>query len=588
VSTVHAVDLFCGAGGTSTGLLRACHRLGRSVDLLAVNHWKEAMETHALNHTGVRHLHEDLGVVDPRHAVPGGRLDLLLASPECTSHSYSRGGRPISEQSRATAWHPLRWADQLRIDALVIENVPAFRSWGPTDRRGRQIPSRRGETYRQYLDMLRAMGYTVDARVLNAADFGGATTRKRLFILALKGPRAVRWPMASHAPSGDLPNGKLPWRAAREIIDWSVPGKSIFQRSKPLARATRERILIGLAKFGGPELAPYLVILRRHMDAKSVEEPVPALTANGQHVGLAEPFLVNIAHGDNPAGSGRGNGGRVRAVSEPMRTLTGSREHGLVEPFLVKYHGNHQGKDDGMKRSHGLEQPLPTVDGSNRFGLVEPFLVVNRTNNLPRSVDEPLAVLNTGHHMALVEPFILPHRKFTRMDVDSIHDPMRTLTTSSGPALVETVVTDGREAEPVGRPFIVPFMGERPGQRPRTHSIDEPLPTIMSGGAGTRGLVEPFLLKYNRTGGARSVAAPLDTLTTKDRYGLVTGQGIEIGKGLYLDIRFRMLRVHELAGAMGFPTGYQFAGTVDQQVRQVGNAVEVHQAEALCWAVLNR
>lgn len=513
MKTISAADLFCGAGGSSTGLLRAASSLGRNVNLLAINHWAEAVATHSLNHPSVRHLQEDLAAVDPRTAVPSGKLDILIASPECTSHSYSLGGRPISEQSRSTAWHPLRWADQLRIDSLLIENVPQFRSWGPCDRRGRPIKNRQGHTYAQYLQMLEAMGYTVDTRVLNAADYGAATTRRRLFILALKGRRAIRWPEATHAQPGTL-QGLLPWRPAREIIDWTLAGESIFARKRPLSKSTRDRILMGLKKFGSPKLEPWLVVLRNHMNSQAISRPLPTIAAGGTHLGLAEPFLVSVAHGNNPKGSGRGNGGRVRSVDTPLRTLTAG-----------------------------------------------------------------------GRSEALIEPFLVPHRTFRNMTVDSLDVPIRTITAcSSDFGLVEPVLTDGADEEPIGKPFLVPFFGERPGQKPRTHSIDQPLPAVTSHGAGA--LAAPFLIKYNRNGGPRSLDNPLDTLTTKDRYGLVTTAGIQIAAGLYLDIRFRMLKTHELAAGMGFPKNYRFVGTIDEQVKQIGNAVECNQAEALCLAML--
>lgn len=509
--TVRAADLFCGGGGTSTGLVAAAGRLGRVVDLLAVNHWDQAIATHQLNHPGVRHYQGDLEAIDPRRAVPDGALDLLVASPECTSHSYALGGRPISEQSRATAWCPLKWCDQLNVRSFLIENVPQFRSWGPTDRLGRPIAARKGETYRQWLDMFRALGYTVEARVLNAADYGAATTRRRLFVLGQKGTRKIRWPEATHAQAGGLLPGRAPWRAAREIIDWSLVGESIFTRARELAPSTKRRILMGLERFGGPTLRPYLTILRNHMFAQSVDDPVPTLAASGQHVGLAEPVLVHVNHPD--------------------------------------------GRRLADRRAQSVEDPLPSVTAKRG--------------------------------LALVEPFLLPQRTFENVTVDSVRDPMRTITTKMVPSLVEPVLVDGGGAEErIGKPFIVAMMGERPGQAPRVHDIEEPFPTVMSGGGGSRALAEPWLLKYSRTGGPRSVAVPLDTLTAKDRYGLVTTHGVQLARDLYLDIRFRMLKPHELAAAMGFPAGYKFAGGVDDQVRQIGNAVEVHQAEALCFALL--
>lgn len=141
---VRAADLFAGAGGASTGLLRACRELGLDVELLAINHWQVAVETHTINHPQVRHLCESVERVDPRAAVPGGRLQILLAGPECTHFSTARGGRPVNPQSRASAWHILKWAQELYIDSILIENVPEFRTWGPVGANGRPLKSRKG------------------------------------------------------------------------------------------------------------------------------------------------------------------------------------------------------------------------------------------------------------------------------------------------------------------------------------------------------------------------------------------------------------------------------------------------------------
>lgn len=128
MKTIRAVDMFCGAGGASTGLVRACQQLGLALDLLAINHWPIAVETHTLNHPGVRHLCEAIERVDPVQAVPRGRLHLLMAGPECTHFSAARGGRPVNPQSRASAWNILKWAQELYIETILIENVPEFRS----------------------------------------------------------------------------------------------------------------------------------------------------------------------------------------------------------------------------------------------------------------------------------------------------------------------------------------------------------------------------------------------------------------------------------------------------------------------------
>ena len=313
--SLKAVDLFCGAGGTSTGLIRACEALGYGVDLLAVNHWSVAIDTHARNHPGVRHVCANVDAVDPRRAVPGGRLDLLVASPECTHHSNARGGRPVSDQQRASAWHVLRWAEALHVDHVLIENVPEFQTWGPIGANGRPLKSKRGETYRAFLGALGSLGYRVEARVLNAADYGDPTTRRRLFIMARRGNRRPVWPAPTHSRDGKDLFGMQPrWRPARDIIDWSIAGRSIFQRKKALAAATLRRIEAGLRRFGGPALEPFLVVLRNHSVGRSLDDPAPTVTTSGAHLALCQPFVLPQQSG---AGSGDTRLAQVR-VGKPL------------------------------------------------------------------------------------------------------------------------------------------------------------------------------------------------------------------------------------------------------------------------------
>lgn len=264
---IRAVDLFAGAGGASTGLIRACEKRGFKLDLLAVNHWPTAVESHTRNHPGVRHLCQAVENVEPLEVVPGGRLNILLAGPECTHFSTARGGRPVNPQSRATAWSILKWAQELYIDTIWIENVPEFRSWSPIGANGRPLKSKKGETYRAFLNALASLGYRVEEKILNSADYGAATTRKRLFILGHRGNSQVFYPAPTHAKAEAsatlLDTNRAKWTTARErVIDWSLKGKSIFNRKKALRPATMLRIIAGLEKFGGPELRPFLVSLR--------------------------------------------------------------------------------------------------------------------------------------------------------------------------------------------------------------------------------------------------------------------------------------------------------------------------------------
>src|ERR1041384_7734000 len=132
---ISAADLFCGAGGLTSGLVAAAKELNLGLRVLAINHWQIAIDTHSSNHPDIDHLCEELDAVSPRKAVPSGKLDLLMAAPECIFHSVARGGRPVKDQSRSSAWMILRWCEALIIKDVLIENVPEFKRWGPLIRK---------------------------------------------------------------------------------------------------------------------------------------------------------------------------------------------------------------------------------------------------------------------------------------------------------------------------------------------------------------------------------------------------------------------------------------------------------------------
>lgn len=210
-------DLFCGAGGTSTGLTLACREAGADFQLTAVNHWDRAIETHSANHPNARHFCESLTTLNPLRAVPEGKLDLLVASPECIHHSRARGGRPVEEQSRSSAWCIIRWATDLRVRHILIENVAEFEAWGPVGNDGKPLKSKRGQYFTAFVTTLESLGYAVDWRVLKAADYGDPTSRERLFIQAAKrGASAIHWPEPTHARTVDrgglIADTRKPWR----------------------------------------------------------------------------------------------------------------------------------------------------------------------------------------------------------------------------------------------------------------------------------------------------------------------------------------------------------------------------------------
>lgn len=217
-----SIDLFCGAGGTSTGLLEACDELGMPMELVAINHWDIAIDSHSQNHPKARHLCMAVEEARPLEVVPRGRVRLLVASPKCQDHSNASGGKRLNEQSRADAWDVCRWAQILDIDNILIENVREFLDWGPiyndcnceagagaTEHARachwrRPVPERKGEYFSLFVHNLRKLSYTVEWRILRAADYGDPTTRKRFFLQARKGKRhKITWPEATHFPKED-------------------------------------------------------------------------------------------------------------------------------------------------------------------------------------------------------------------------------------------------------------------------------------------------------------------------------------------------------------------------------------------------
>jgi len=392
--SIYATDLFCGAGGTSAGIVNACRTAGHSLNLLAVNHWPTAIATHTLNHPEVRHLCENLDGVNPRLAIPGGRLHLLAASPECTNHSRAAGGRPRNEQSRATAWHVCRWAEALDVSTILIENVREFMDWGPLGRNGKPLKRKKGKIFHAFINSLQAIGYTVEHRILTAADFGDPTTRERLFILATKARGPIAWPTPSHSRAGaTLPR----WRSAREIVDWDLKGQSIFRRKKPLCDNTLRRIAAGLRKFGGESAEPFLAMLYGTNKTRDLSRPAPTVTAGGNHIGLCQPFIVQ----PDQTGS---SGCCARSIDQPAFTVVSKQNVALIQPFLTKFHGHHAGKEDGDRRNYPVTEPIPTLDTANWFALVEPFIVKYYGTGAAKDLASPLDTVTSRDRFLLVDP----------------------------------------------------------------------------------------------------------------------------------------------------------------------------------------
>lgn len=543
------VDNFAGGGGASTGIEIA---LGRSVDI-AINHDPDAIAMHRANHPTTRHYCESVWEVDPVEACGGRPVGLAWFSPDCKHFSKAKGGKPVEKKIRGLAWVVLRWAAKVRPRVIMLENVEEFKTWGPI-RNGQPIRERSGETFTRWVGQLEALGYVIEWRELRACDYGAPTIRKRLFIIARCDGKPIIWPEPTHGDPDSLEvrAGLLkPWRTAAEVIDWSKPCPSIFDRKKPLAENTMKRIARGIMKYVVNDPAPFVVQVNHSGDGfrgqsidtplqtvtakhgygvvtpiltrfnqngvgQSVEEPLDTVMAGATRFGLVAPVM-------SPIGQTGFSEDRSYRADEPLRTVVSKAEQCVVAPVLVKYHGL---KSDNDVRGQQMGTPINTLDTSNRFALVSAFIAKHYDGGYQgpgADVESPLPTVTCHDHNALCTAHIL-----------QLNNNM-----------------DG-------------------------HGMRQPLNTITAG-AGHLGEVRAFLVKYYGQGAAQGVDQPLGTVTARDRFGLITIRDTQYA---IVDIGMRMLEPRELFDAQGFPEDYIIEHDADgrpmskkAQVMKCGNAV---------------
>lgn len=537
------VDNFAGGGGASTGIERA---LRVTVDV-AVNHDPEAVAMHAANHPTTRHLCQSVWAVDPLEAVTfandNGELRprpvrLAWFSPDCKHFSKAKGGKPVEKNIRDLAWVVHHWIDRLgpmlRPAIIMLENVEEFRTWGPLAEDGRPCPKAKGKTFNQWVAKLRRAGYRVQWREMRACDYGAPTSRKRLFLIARCDGQPIVWPKPTHGKPGTPAVAKgqvLPWRTAAEIIDWSIPCPSIFERVRPLKKATCRRIAAGIMRY----------------------------VINAPH-----PFIVPVCNSTWGAG-------RVYAGDEPLRTITTAKggEFAVVTPYFTPL--THHGKAD---RNYAPGEPIPTITGAHRgeIALIAPHVMTMRNSGKPHTAaNEPTHTVTAGGaHQYLVAAFMAQHNGG--------------MIGREAAAPLSTIVHRGTQQQLVAS-HLVKLRNNCVGQ-----GDDEPVGTITSGG-GHFGEVRAFLVKYygNEQDG-HGLTGPLGAVTTRDRFGLVTVT-IEGEDYVIVDIGMRMLSPRELFAAQGFPPDYVIELEVNgrpltktAQVRMCGNSVSPVMSEALARA----
>lgn len=285
MKTWRVVDQFSGVGGCSQAVTNAVRARGERLDLRAINHWNLSCASHFTNHPQAQHFCERITLDRARQIVPEGYLDLLIASPECTNHSPAKNGQPRDDQSRCSPMLIADWCSRLFIERLFIENVSEMRLWGPLDENGDPIPELAGTLYRAWLELLRALGYSISEQVVDAADYGDPQHRERLFIMARRVGPAPTFPERSHGEASLF--AKSPFATARSIIDWSDIGEPVAKK-KRLSPLTHERIAEGFERFGGE---PFLLPRVRHGvgSVRSVDRPLNTVTCTSWDIGLVTP-----------------------------------------------------------------------------------------------------------------------------------------------------------------------------------------------------------------------------------------------------------------------------------------------------------
>ena len=566
------VDNFAGGGGASTGIELAC---GRPVTI-AINHDPDAILLHKTNHPYTEHLQASVWDVDPEQVVRGRKVGLAWFSPDCKHFSKAKGSALVDRNIRGLAWIVLRWAGTVRPDVIMLENVEEFQTWGPV-RKGKPVKSKAGQTFRQWKKQLSELGYVIEHKELVAADYGAPTTRKRFVLVARCDGKPIVWPERTHAPrnSPEVQAGKLkPWRSAAEIIDWSIPGYSIFQSKeeikqkygvtvvRPLAENTLRRVIRGVDKFTLKSGAPFIVQQKFQNAAQDIGKPLTTVTAVGAHE-LCEPLLAPYLAECNHAG-----GGHVADAGEPYKTITAKHTGGVVAPVLIQYHT----EQTENVRANGLEEPINTVDASNRYGFVSANLVEYYGNGNPLDIREPMHTATSHDREGLVAVHI--QKYFSGVIGAKAEDPLPTVT-----AVDHNSICAAQIAE---------FKGADIGQDCR-----KPLRTITAS-AGEFAVVRVTL---SQTGDMGYWPQVRELLNRFCGYDLADNECLVLmigGVGYYIaDITLRMLTPRELYNAMGFPPDYQIerdylgnAYPKSKQVARCGNAVCPPLAEAMVRANL--
>lgn len=545
------IDLFCGAGGTSTGVERAridgkkCARV-----IACVNHDPNAIKSHAANHPNTKHFTEDIRtlnmkplqtITDKERAKNPDSKVVLWASLECTNFSKAKGGQPRDADSRTLAEHLFRYIDALQPDYIYIENVEEFMCWGDLDENGKPISRDEGRLYLKWVSNVEKRGYKFDHRLLNAADYGARTSRTRFFGIFSRLDLPVVWPEPTHCKGGraaDMFHTALkPWEPVRDVLELDNEGQSIFNRKKPLTERTLERIYAGLIKFVAGGKDAFIVKYNSFSKngkyvAPGIDEPCPVV-ATQNHLGVAKVQFLSKQFSGEPESKNIG-------LDEPSGAITCKDHHALVgASFLTEYYD-------------GAEHAIDTIEPTIEYKIdTEDKLDLRKVINSKEHQSDTLPARNTNFRANFMDAYY--GNGFQR----SLDEPAPTLKTHDNISLVTS------------RFFANEYSGG--GQ---LASIDNPSPAVTT--VPKMKLVSVEQSQFLMNPSYRSKGGSIDAMVRIKEFMAIYG---------IVDIKMRMLNVPELKRIMGFGTDYTLVGTQTEQKKFIGNAVECHMSQALCEAL---
>lgn len=523
--TLTLTDMFCGAGGSSTGAISVPGIEVRT----AMNHWARAIETHNRNHQQTTHVMADISQVDPRYVASS---DILWASPECTNHSVAKGkkrttnqpdlfGESIADEaadrSRATMWDVPRFAEHHDYRLIITENVVDAARWVMFD---------------AWLMAMASLGYEHHIVYMNSmhAQLGGLPapqSRDRMYVMFWKKgnrrpdfdrlrPKAYchtcdqtvtamqsfkkseqwgryRAQYVWRCPNTTCRNQVVEpgWLPAAAAIDWTLRGERIGDRTRPLAPKTMARILAGLEKYGNQRLA--IDSVRGSQILTPVDVEAFATQTTSYTRGLLTPLMMR---------NNTGGAEMITPVEEVVRTLTTAGHQSLLVP----------------------------VEG--------------REGKQAQAVHEAMRTQTTRNETAL----LVPAGGTWNDDARPTTDPMRALTTRDANALVTAP----------GDHMLMEYYGNG-----GMHSVGKTIPTITTHDRFA------MITTLRGTNAPKDIGHPLDTFAANgNHHGLTEWTVPNVD-----DCEFRMLEPHEITAGMAFPKTYIMTGNKREQVKQAGNAV---------------